>query len=95
MEAEEDHTCRESSFIGFMAISRCPNHIRIHSKPTGFRPLMMWTESSKVTLKFNVDGAAKGKPGPAGIGGVLRDYLGVEKASFSRSLGWRTRMLLN
>ncbi|XVE98564.1 hypothetical protein REPUB_Repub03eG0116800 [Reevesia pubescens] len=28
-------------------------------------------------LKFNVDGSARGKPGPAGCGGILRDSKGV------------------
>ncbi|XVE82185.1 hypothetical protein DITRI_Ditri15bG0127000 [Diplodiscus trichospermus] len=37
----------------------------------------MGTASPKGTLKFNVDGAAKGKPGPVGIGGILRDYMGI------------------
>lgn len=27
-----------------------------------------------VYLKFNVNGAARGKPGPTGVGGVLRDH---------------------
>ena len=35
------------------------------------------------SLKFNVDGAARGKPGPAGCGGVLRDANGKVMALFS------------
>lgn len=35
-------------------------------------------------LKFNVDRAARGKPGPAGRGGVLRNYKGVVVALFSK-----------
>ena len=34
-----------------------------------------------------MDGFAKGKPGPAGIGGVLRDYKDVNKAVFSKAIG--------
>ena len=39
------------------------------------------------SLKFNVDGSARGKPGPAGIGGVLKDCMAVTKAVFSRAIG--------
>lgn len=39
------------------------------------------------TLKFNVDGASRGKSGPAGIGGVLRDHSGSTRVVFSESVG--------
>ncbi|XVE90483.1 hypothetical protein DITRI_Ditri20bG0081400 [Diplodiscus trichospermus] len=35
-------------------------------------------------VNFNVDGASKGKPGPARIGGILRDHMGIEKIRFSK-----------
>lgn len=38
-------------------------------------------------LKFNVDGAAKGKSGPAGIGGVLCNGDGVFMLMFSKHVG--------
>ena len=38
-------------------------------------------------LKLNVDGSAKGNPGHAGIGGVLRDSKGKVLGSFSRYIG--------
>lgn len=34
-----------------------------------------------------MDGASRGKFGPAGIGGVLRDYLGYTSVVFSESVG--------
>lgn len=40
-------------------------------------------------LKFNVDGEAKGKPGPAGWWGALRDYKGVILCTFSKNVGIR------
>ncbi|XVF04193.1 hypothetical protein REPUB_Repub05bG0061200 [Reevesia pubescens] len=49
-------------------------------------------------LKFNVDGSAVGKPGPAGIGGILRDEEGTVKPEFSKSIGgkqWNALLLLN
>ena len=38
-------------------------------------------------LKFNVDGSARGKPGPAGIGGVLRISDGKILCLFSTYVG--------
>ncbi|KAK3189924.1 hypothetical protein Dsin_029485 [Dipteronia sinensis] len=38
-------------------------------------------------LKFNVDVSMKGKPGPVGIGGVLRDANGKVMCLFSNSVG--------
>ncbi|EOY13586.1 Uncharacterized protein TCM_032186 [Theobroma cacao] len=38
-------------------------------------------------MKFNVDGAARGCPGPAGIGGILRDHRGYVKIIFSKAIG--------
>ncbi|XVF77186.1 hypothetical protein PTKIN_Ptkin14bG0025500 [Pterospermum kingtungense] len=37
-------------------------------------------------LMFNVDGSSQGKPGPAGIGGVLRDHMGKELIRFLKSI---------
>ena len=34
---------------------------------------VMWSPPPPGFLKLNVDGGAKGKPGPAGCGGVVRD----------------------
>ncbi|PWA51835.1 reverse transcriptase [Artemisia annua] len=39
------------------------------------------------SLKFNVDGVARGKPGPAGIGGLLRKNCGAVVAMFSIPIG--------
>ncbi|KAK2640263.1 hypothetical protein Ddye_028058 [Dipteronia dyeriana] len=38
-------------------------------------------------LKFNVDGSVRGKPGPAGIGGVLRNSNGKIMCLFSKNVG--------
>ena len=38
-------------------------------------------------LFFNVDGLARGNPGPAGIGGVLIDASGRTLCLFSYSIG--------
>ncbi|KAK3199586.1 hypothetical protein Dsin_023001 [Dipteronia sinensis] len=39
------------------------------------------------TLKFNVDGSSRGKPGPSGIGGVLRDSNGKVLCLYSYYMG--------
>ncbi|XVE48894.1 hypothetical protein DITRI_Ditri01bG0038300 [Diplodiscus trichospermus] len=51
------------------------------------RPLTSWIPPPQKAVKFNVDGASKGKPGSAGIGGILRDHMGVEKIRFSKFIG--------
>lgn len=42
-----------------------------------------WAPPPSGTLKFNVDGASRGKSGLAGIGGVLRDHSGSISVVFS------------
>ncbi|XVF23464.1 hypothetical protein REPUB_Repub13aG0041100 [Reevesia pubescens] len=46
-----------------------------------------WIAPPSGVLKFNVDGSAYEKPGPAGIGGVLQDEAGAVKLIFSKSIG--------
>jgi ribonuclease HI len=40
-----------------------------------------------LVLKWNVDRSSPGKPGPAGIGGVLRDHNGLLLRLFSIPVG--------
>ena len=49
----------------------------------GLRTITDWKPPLAGALKFNVDGFARGKPGPAGCGGVLRDADGKVLALFS------------
>ncbi|KAK3206963.1 hypothetical protein Dsin_021009 [Dipteronia sinensis] len=46
-----------------------------------------WFPPSVNGLKFNVDGSSRGKPGPAGIGGVLRNANGRILCLFSAHMG--------
>ena len=46
-----------------------------------------WSAPSLGVYKFNVDGSVIGKPGPGGVGGVLRDWNGKVKGMFSTSIG--------
>nr|GEZ85358.1 reverse transcriptase [Tanacetum cinerariifolium] len=46
-----------------------------------------WCPPIMGSLKFNVDGAARGKSGPASIGGLLRNNCGVVLAVFSIPIG--------
>lgn len=52
------------------------------------RTLVEWYPPTRGTLKFNVDGASKGKPGPACIGEVLQDHLGSIRVNFSNTIKW-------
>lgn len=46
-----------------------------------------WVSLCSGALKFNVDGAAREKPGLAGVSGVLRNSEGAVMALFSRHVG--------
>ncbi|WRX26533.1 Ribonuclease H domain - like 10 [Theobroma cacao] len=50
------------------------------------RPKVEWTNPVDGSMKFNVDGAASGCPGEAGIGGILRNSAGETKMMFSKSI---------
>ncbi|KAK2637743.1 hypothetical protein Ddye_025538 [Dipteronia dyeriana] len=53
-----------------------------------------WIPPESETLMFNVDGSARGSPGFAGIGGVLRDQIGKLFCSFSLSVGWYEAVMI-
>ena len=46
-----------------------------------------WSPPVGANLKFNVDESARGKPGPTGIGGVLRNSEGSILCQFSIAIG--------
>ncbi|KAK2648312.1 hypothetical protein Ddye_015801 [Dipteronia dyeriana] len=46
-----------------------------------------WIPPANSNLKFNVDGSVSGNPGPAGIGGVLRNFDGKVLCMFSCYIG--------
>lgn len=50
---------------------------------------MEWCPPPHNKIKWNVDGSARGKPGPGGIGGILRDEIGNIKAMFAAAVGVR------
>ncbi|XWS10702.1 hypothetical protein CRYUN_Cryun38cG0020200 [Craigia yunnanensis] len=52
---------------------RFPSDVAAPSKGLGMMIARKWSKPFPDSLKFNVDGSALGKPGAAGIGGVLRD----------------------
>ncbi|OMP03730.1 hypothetical protein CCACVL1_02287 [Corchorus capsularis] len=51
------------------------------------RQVVPWSPPPLGFLKFNVDGASSGSTGLAGIGGVLRNNLGVILLRFSKNIG--------
>ncbi|KAL6527395.1 hypothetical protein OROGR_016485 [Orobanche gracilis] len=55
------------------------------SKPK--RQGISWQPPPHNVLKWNVDGSSNGKPGNAGIGGVLRDHNGLILCKFAASVG--------
>lgn len=48
-----------------------------------------WSPPPLNKVKWNVDGSSKWKPGPAGIGGILRNDQGITIALFAASVGIR------
>lgn len=51
------------------------------------RQCLQWQAPLSKALKWNADGSYKGKPGRAGIGGVLHDDKGTMIAEFAASVG--------
>ena len=68
-------------------VVRLSNAIQVPIKVNNVKKAIIWKCPPLDSLKFNVDGSAKGKPGPASIGGVLRDCRFAVKAVFSKSIG--------
>ncbi|XVE56796.1 hypothetical protein DITRI_Ditri04bG0039600 [Diplodiscus trichospermus] len=66
---------------------QCLPVIKAPNKTPKRRAISSWTILAAGEVKFNVDGASLGKPGQAGIGGVLRDHQGNVIIRFSRSVG--------
>ncbi|XVF84677.1 hypothetical protein PTKIN_Ptkin17bG0056800 [Pterospermum kingtungense] len=65
----------------------CPGNITIYKEKTRDRPRVSWIPPPIGYVKFNVDGASSGKPGLAGIGGVMRSHASEELARFSKFVG--------
>ncbi|KAK2635350.1 hypothetical protein Ddye_030142 [Dipteronia dyeriana] len=59
----------------------------VDNKNVKMPKLVDWIPPTVDNLKFNVDGSSKGKPGPSGIGGVLRDSYGKVLCLFSAFSG--------
>ncbi|KAK7268945.1 hypothetical protein RIF29_21656 [Crotalaria pallida] len=61
--------------------------VRSWHLPMRHRPSIAWVQPPAPKIKWNVDGSSLGKPGPAGIGGVLRDSVGTIWCQFAASIG--------
>ena len=59
--------------------------VRLNHKVKPTR-ICVWSPPPADALKFNVDGSAKGSPGPSGIGGVCRNHKGEILGFFSKLL---------
>ncbi|XVF85746.1 hypothetical protein PTKIN_Ptkin17bG0142100 [Pterospermum kingtungense] len=71
----------------FMGVFNCLENIVAPKGKVKQRTRQSWLPPSSGSVKFNVDGSSAGKPGPAGIGGVMHDHTGKELACFSKSIG--------
>ncbi|KAK3170526.1 hypothetical protein Dsin_000142 [Dipteronia sinensis] len=59
----------------------------VDSKKMKNNRIVDWKPPAFDNLKFNVYGSVVGKPGPAGVGGVLRDFNGKILCLFSYHMG--------
>ncbi|XVE68905.1 hypothetical protein DITRI_Ditri09bG0107000 [Diplodiscus trichospermus] len=66
-------------------IIRSLSNVNAPKKHRLVRPVVSWICPSVGALKFNVDGSYLGKPGPAGVGCLLRDHTGHTKICFSNA----------
>ena len=66
---------------------RCPNFAMVTKSKIMEPRCKSWECPTMGFMKFNVDGASRGKPGHAGIGGLLRDDKGKVWMEFSKSIG--------
>ena len=66
-------------------IVKFPKEIQVQKVSKATKKAILWERPPSDFLKFNVDGFARGKPGPTGIGGVLRDYNLTIKGIFSKA----------
>ncbi|GMJ14509.1 hypothetical protein like AT5G65005 [Hibiscus trionum] len=65
----------------------CPSTCVVSRRPKKVRAGLVWQPPVAGTLKFNVDGSARGKPGPAGVREVMRDADSRILALFSGPVG--------
>ncbi|OMO55420.1 hypothetical protein COLO4_36005 [Corchorus olitorius] len=72
---------------GVEDLIRVPELIQIDYGKQVSRPHIEWSLPTPGQLKFNVDGAARGPPGEAGIEGILRDDSGCTRLIFSKTIG--------
>ncbi|EOY19776.1 Uncharacterized protein TCM_045115 [Theobroma cacao] len=82
--------CRGKWELGHVPADLClmePLCSNINTKRKNQRMATNWSTPPPGTLKLNTDGAAKGKPGPVGIGGVIRNHHGFIWGTFSENIG--------
>src|SRR3954462_1387178 len=56
--------------------------------------LVIWKKPSSKVIKLNIDGASKGNPGDAGIGGLFRNSNGDFIIGFASYLGTTTSIMV-
>ena len=67
-----------------------PDNSIARSHPVQFSSPLLWIPPPAGSFKLNIDGAAKGNPGPAGYGGVIRNSGGFILSLFWGSIGSNT-----
>ncbi|EOY16579.1 Uncharacterized protein TCM_035385 [Theobroma cacao] len=76
----------KSNSRSILDLYRYPVESYNQQKDRGQRPQTVWERPEEGMIKFNVDGAAIGCPGDAGIGGLLKNEKGETLIKFSKAI---------
>ncbi|XWS63730.1 hypothetical protein CRYUN_Cryun06bG0126500 [Craigia yunnanensis] len=74
------------SVNSILDVVKFPNNSQIPLKPRVVKNVILWKALPLGSLKFNMDRLARGKPGLASIGGVLKDCMAATKAVFFKAI---------
>ncbi|XWS30084.1 hypothetical protein CRYUN_Cryun24cG0088000 [Craigia yunnanensis] len=74
------------SVNSILDVVKCSNNTMISPKFRVAKKVSLWKVPPLDSLKFNMDGSARGKPSLAGIDGVRRDCTAMIKAVFSKTI---------
>ncbi|XVF85378.1 hypothetical protein PTKIN_Ptkin17bG0112900 [Pterospermum kingtungense] len=74
------------SQLNTIDVFRNPNEIVVKSAKAGVKRITQWQKPCFEVVKFIDDGSSRGKLSPAGISGVLRNFMGNELIRFSKTI---------
>ena len=85
---------KHSILLAFWLEEILPDNSIARSHPVQVSTPLLWIPPPVGTFKLNIDGVAKGNPGPAGYGGVMRNSKGGILSLFWGSIGNNTNNMV-